>query len=63
LIEYSRETGILNSAEASWTMILERAGLINKAVSNQQLQFVLLRDNLLWWGDENGNIISDKILT
>jgi hypothetical protein len=44
-------------------MILERAGLINKAVSNQQLQFVLLRDNLLWWGDENGNIISDKILT
>ena len=61
LINYSRETGVLNSAEASWTMILERAKLIHKAIPNPQLQFVLLRDNLVWWGDENGNIISNKV--
>jgi hypothetical protein len=61
LIEYSRQTGILNSAEASWTTILERAKLIDKAIPNSQLQFVLLRDNLIWWGDENGNIISNRI--
>jgi hypothetical protein len=42
-------------------MILERAKLIDKAIPNPQLQFVLLRDNLVWWGDENGNIISNKV--
>lgn len=63
LVDYSRETGILNSAESSWTMILQRAGLIDKVVATPLLQFRLLRDNWLWWGDENGNIVSDRVLT
>ena len=63
LISYSRETGILNSAESSWTMILNRAGLQDKARVSSSLSFRLFRDNWLWWGDENGNIISERTLT
>ena len=63
LISYSRETGILNSAESSWTMILNRAGLQDKARVSSSLAFRLFRDNWLWWGDENGNIISERTLT
>jgi hypothetical protein len=57
LIEYSKETGVLNSAEQSWTMLLQKSDLINKCIVNPNLSFRLLRDNLLWWGDKNGNII------
>ena len=57
LIEYSKETGVLNTAEQSWTMLLERSGLIDKSITNTNLSFRLLRDDLLWWGDKDGNII------
>lgn len=63
LVNYSRETGVLNSAESSWTMIISRAGLLDKVVSTTRFQFRLLRDNWLWWGDEKGNIVSDRVLT
>jgi hypothetical protein len=44
-------------------MILNRAGLLDKARSTHLLAFRLFRDNWLWWGDENGNIISERKLT
>lgn len=57
VIKNGRETGILNSAESSWTDVLERCNLINKSTRHSLLRFSLLRENKLWWGDENGNII------
>lgn len=57
VIKNGRETGILNSAESSWTGVLERCNLINKSTRHSLLRFSLLRENKLWWGDENGNII------
>lgn len=62
LIEHSRETGVLNSAEETWTKLVTLSGLTSKAVINPALRFTLLRDNWLWWGDQDGNIISDKVL-
>jgi hypothetical protein len=57
VIKHSRETGILNSAESSWTNVLQRHNLITKATKHHSLKFSLLRENKVWWGDENGNII------
>jgi hypothetical protein len=57
VIKNGRETGILNSAESSWTGVLERCNLISKSTRHSSLKFSLLRENKLWWGDENGNII------
>jgi hypothetical protein len=57
VIKYSRETGVLNSAESSWTMMLEKYELQHLAIKHHILFFDLLRDNRVWWGDENGNII------
>lgn len=57
IIKNSRETGILNSAESSWTNVLQTCNLITKAIKHDSLKFSLLRENKLWWGDENGNII------
>lgn len=57
VIKYSRESGILNNAEHTWTLILEKSGLKNIAIKTNLLSFNLLRENKLWWGDENGNII------
>lgn len=62
LIEHSKEIGILNSAEETWTEIVNRAGLTSKVIITPALRFTLLRENWLWWGDPEGNIISDKIL-
>lgn len=63
LINYSQEKGYLGSAEESWTEIVNRAGLITYSQKNLSLQFQLLRDNWLWWGDPEGNIISDKVIS
>lgn len=63
LINYAREKGYLGSAEESWTEIVNRAGLIAHSQKNLSLQFQLLRDNWLWWGDKEGNIISDKVIS
>jgi hypothetical protein len=60
--EHSKEIGILNSAEETWTEIVNRAGLTSKVIITPALRFTLLRENWLWWGDPEGNIISDKIL-
>ena len=57
VIKHGRESGTLNSAESSWTTILQRHNLITKATRNHSLRFSLLRENKIWWGDENGNII------
>ncbi len=57
VIKNGRETGILNSAESSWTGVLQKCNLIDKSVRHPSLKFSLLRENKLWWGDENGNII------
>jgi hypothetical protein len=57
VIDYSRQTGILNNAESTWTDVLRRRNLINKTIRHSILKFSLLRENKLWWGDENGNII------
>jgi hypothetical protein len=62
LIKLSKKSGVLNSAEQSWTKIVEHEGLLNKAAINPVLRFELLRDNWLWWGDEDGNIVSNKVL-
>ena len=57
VIKNGRETGILNSAESSWTNVLQTHNLITKAIKHDSLKFLLLRENKIWWGDENGNII------
>ena len=57
VIKQGRESGILNNAESSWTNVLQRNNLITKATRNHSLRFSLLRENKIWWGDENGNII------
>ena len=57
VIKNGRETGILNSAESSWTNVLQTHNLITKAIKHDSLKFLLLRENKVWWGDENGNII------
>jgi hypothetical protein len=57
VIKHGRESGILNVAESSWTNVLQRHNLITKATKHDLLKFSLLRENKVWWGDENGNII------
>lgn len=57
VIKHGRETGLLNNAESSWTTVLERRNLITKATRNHSLYFSLLRENTIWWGDKDGNII------
>lgn len=57
VIKYAKESGVLNSAESSWTMMLEKYNLKDIAVKHNPLAFDLLRENRVWWGDENGNII------
>jgi hypothetical protein len=63
LIKQSRKKRILNTAEESWTKIVEEAGLLSNVIKNPDLKFTLLRDNWLWWGDPQGNIISEKVLS
>jgi hypothetical protein len=63
LVNYAREKGYLGSAEESWTEIVNRANLITHSHKNLSLQFQLLRENWLWWGDQDGNIISDKVIS
>lgn len=55
VLQHSRNTGILNSAENTWTNMIHISG-INVSV-DYRLSFSLLRNNLLWWGDEHGNVI------
>jgi hypothetical protein len=62
-IKLSKKSGILNSAEQSWTEMIKHANLINQVAINPALRFELLRDNWLWWGDEEGNITSDKFIS
>jgi hypothetical protein len=62
LIQYSKEKGYLSNAEESWAEIVKRADLYLQTQKHTTLQFRLLRDNWLWWGDEEGNIVSDKVL-
>lgn len=57
VIKYSKETGFLKSAESSWTSMLERYEIKHLVVKHSPLSFNLLRENKVWWGDENGNII------
>lgn len=57
VIKSGRKNGILNSAESSWTMMLETYQLKSFAIKTPILVFDLLRENKVWWGDENGNII------
>jgi hypothetical protein len=63
LINYSKEKGYLGSAEESWTEIVKRADLYLHSQKHLALQFELLRDNWLWWGDQVGNIISEKVIS
>lgn len=58
VIKYSVESGLLNTAESSWTLMLEKYELKHLAVKDKKLYFDLLRKNKLWWGDEHGNIIT-----
>lgn len=57
VIKYGKETGVLNSAESSWTSMLEKYELKHLAIKHHTLYFDLLRENKVWWGDENGNIL------
>lgn len=57
VINYARQNGVLNSAESTWTSTMEKYELKHLAVKHYTLSFDLLRENKLWWGDENGNII------
>ena len=58
VVKYAKESGILNSAESSWTSMLEKYELKQISVKNPIIgRFDLLRENKIWWGDSNGNII------
>jgi hypothetical protein len=57
VIGYARESGILNSAESSWTNMLEKYKSSHLIKKHTSLSFDLLREDKLWWGDKNGNII------
>jgi len=58
LLDISRNSGELKSAEQSWSMLITKSGLQTLVIP--QLRFKLLRDDLVWWGDNDGNIISDR---
>lgn len=49
LIENSRKTGVLNSAEKTWTDIINQSGC--SARVEPSLGFKLLRENMLWWAE------------
>lgn len=49
LISHSRITGVLPSAEQSWTSLIDRSGCPTKI--DPILRFTLLRENHLWWGE------------
>jgi len=55
LVFNSRKNGILPTAEQSWTQIVNESGC--EAVTTPLMGFSLLRENFLWWGDENGNVV------
>jgi hypothetical protein len=57
LILHSKEVGVLNSAEASWTKLLELKNMKDIIHKTSLLHFELLRDNRVWRGDADGNII------
>lgn len=57
LIIHTKNDGILNIAESSWSLMLERYDIKHLAVKHEELDFNLLREDKVWWGDENGNII------
>ena len=57
LILHSKEVEVLNSAEASWTKLLELKNMKDIVHKTSLLHFELLRDNKVWWGDADGNII------
>lgn len=61
LIKISREKGFLSNAETSWATIIDSVNLSDKVRIEPALRFKLLRENLLWWGDSNGNIISERV--
>jgi hypothetical protein len=47
LLLESRRTGVLNSAEESWSMLIDKSKLPTCVV--HELHFTLLRENLLWF--------------
>jgi hypothetical protein len=49
LIEQSRISGVLNSAEQTWTNIINRSGC--PARVENSLQFRVLREDMLWWAE------------
>ncbi len=55
VINYARETGVLNSAESSWTSMLEKYELKHLAIKQHNLYFDLLRENKVWWETDNEN--------
>ena len=55
VINYARETGVLNSAESSWTSMLEKYELKHLAIKHHNLYFDLLRENKVWWETDNEN--------
>ena len=55
VISYGRETGVLNSAESSWTSMLEKYKLKHLAIKHHNLYFDLLRENKVWWETDNEN--------
>ena len=63
LIAHARTVGVLQNAESSWNTMVQSVGLSPFVHLDLNLRFRLLRDNWLWWGDANGNIITEKVLT
>jgi hypothetical protein len=57
LIDFAKKEGILNSAESTWTSMLRNYNVIDLVKKNHNLDFKLLRENKVWWGDADGNII------
>ena len=57
VIKFAKKSGVLNSAESSWTSMLENYKVTDIAQKISILNFDLLRDNKVWWGDKDGNII------
>lgn len=57
IIKHGRQTGILNSAESSWTNALSNYNVNHLLLKKGELAFTLLREDKLWWGDEHGNIL------
>lgn len=52
IVGVSRSTGMMDSAEESFTKYLERIELINISEKSNQINFNLLRDNQLWWPED-----------